>query len=569
MQDGNTAKNDYRLETAQVLQTRYRDMLAIRQRHHEHIWEEIGRFVAPRKHSTSYQTAPNTSNTNQTTPQVYDNTAIDSAEILAAGHSSAITPANSRWFVWAPVDRFDQKQMQRDEAKRWYNKASQSAYELLGPSNFYAAISECYDDRSAFGVCCLGTFPSKTRGLTFRSVPVGSFVCEENFEGDVDTVFVSRNYKIDQLADTFGMEVVKANRTLNKAYEAYLSKGVNSDHEVIHACFPRPAFVVDTTKSDVFNMPYADIHFVLTDRKDGEAILKRSGATSQIYMVSRYLTKSGGTVYGFSPYENVRASIQDAQKLRRILQVLAQRLALPPLLVPEQLVGNVDVNPGGQTVIPSSGSAPKEWMAATEPKWLVELLAMNQAAIKQAYHTDMFRMFQERTKQMTVREVSELASEKLMPFGPSFARFTSDFRVTMERVFDLLLREGVFGTEADIPDAVKAPVGKELVGIQSPQTMYQSRMALAYRNQEIGATDRLIERAGAIAQMRPDVLDNLNIDFAIRDSARGDGVPEGVLVPYAEVEAARKQAASQQQAQQAALSMLSQQQAQTGQPAQA
>ena len=548
---------DYKLETGKVLRSTYAALLAERQAERDPVWSEIGRYVCPRKYKDSFST-PDTRGTDRTTPQVYDSTAIEGASILAAGHSSSIIPANTRWFGWQAPFTYAMTNTEKDAANASYNKAAQTVFSILGATNFYAEMTEVFDDRASFGVCCLRTDASDEAIFTFRAIPVGRFVMAEDVNGIIDTVFVSYDYSISSLCAEFGMEVVNQHKVLRDKYKDYMEKGVNSSHEVIHACFRRPAHMIDKTKLDSDNMPYANVWFILdtTDAEDG--VLRKSGAHEQIYMVSRYLRKAGGSAYGFAPYENVRACVQDAQRLRRVLQVCAQRIAIPPLLIPEKLKGNVDTNPGGHTIIPSSGDAvPREWLTGADPKWLMELLAQNREEIRKAYHTDMFRMFSERSKQMTVREVNELASEKLMPFGPSFTRFVSDFRITMFRLFGIAMRSGLIGDESDYPEAVKVDLGDDLVDVMAPNVVYQSRMALAYKNQEIAATDRMLERVGAVAQARPDVWDNVDVDAAVRETARADGVPEHLLVPAKQIASQRKRAAESN-----AAAMLVQQMAQ-------
>ena len=158
-------------------------------------------------------------------------------------------------------------------------------------------------------------------------------------------------------------------------------------------------------------------------------------------------------------------------------------------------------------------------------------------------------MFSDREKQMTAREVSELAAEKLMPFSPSFTRFTADFRVMMERIFAILFRAGSFGTMDTIPAAViiQTRNGRE---VPPPKIVYQSRIALAIRQTESAAGDRMVERAIGVAQIAPEVFDNIDLDAWIKGAGRNDGVSEAWIVPEKtrdERRKARAEAQAQQQ----------------------
>jgi hypothetical protein len=240
-----------------------------------------------------------------------------------------------------------------------------------------------------------------------------------------------------------------------------------------------------------------------------------------------------------------------ANKTKQIAQVVGQKMAVPPVLIPDNLVGNVDLRPGGRTVFRSGSSAgelPREWAHQGQPQWLLELLEGERETIKRAYQTEMFRMFADREKVMTAREVTELSAEKLMQFSPSFTLFTSDFAVLMNRVFAILFRAGIFGRGEEIPaEVVMTTPGGSLVPM--PKTTYQSRFALAIRQVQTAAADRLVERALTIAEADPSALDNVDFDAYLRETGRHDGVPEKILRDEKARDDMRKQRAEAQRQQ--------------------
>ena len=506
------------------------------------IWQEVSDYAVPRK--VPQRVANNTTGIGSNAAnRLYDVTAIEAVSILASGHSSAITPAGTQWFAWEAPDS-----IKSDEADAWYNDCSEKARNLLAQSNFHTMLNEAFEDRAGFGICCLGAMPSATRTITFQAHPVGCFCLEEDVDGDVDTVFMRRPYSIRQLVQQFGEEVVGKNTVLGKAWEDWKSKGYDSDHSVIHAVFPR--LERDSSKMDALNMAFASCWVA----EEGQSMLLESGFEELPFCVSRYLKHSGSRQqYGYSPFEQVRAAVIGANRTKQILQVVGQKLAVPPILVPDNLVGNVDTRPGGKTIFKaSSGVLPKEWLSGGNPQGMAEELEDDRKSIRDAYHTDLFRMFVDREKQMTAREVSELAAEKLMPFSPSFTRFTADFQVMMDRIFSIMFRAGVFGEVNASPQAVIVQRG-DFREVPPPKVVYQSRVALAIRQAETAAADRLVERAMGLAQMNPGALDNIDMDAYLRTSARNDGVVEKMLRPEKEMQAQRDQRAqAEAQAQQLA-----------------
>lgn len=499
------------------------------------LWQEAADFSLPRKGTINRnENGPGRNSANA----LYDTTAIEACGILASGHSAAITPMGSAWFSWEAPE-----EVKSDEADAWYNMASERALKVLASGNCYTSLQECFEDRSGFGIGFIGAMPSPERKISFQAHPVGSFCIEENSDGDVDTVYRYREYSIRQLVQLFGEAVVTASPKLSAAWQKFRDKGIDTPTGVIHAVFPRLERAAD--KTDALSLPWASVW--ITD--DGKTTLQRSGFAELPYCVTRYLRRTGSRQqYGYGPFEQVRAAVEDAQKLKQILRVVGQKIAVPPIIVPENLIGNVDTRPGGRTVVRANSMLPTEWLTKGNPDGLFEQLQDARATIRAAYHTDLFKMFSDREKQMTAREVSELAAEKLMPFSPSFTRFTADFRVMMERIFAILFRAGSFGTMDTIPAAViiQTRNGRE---VPPPKIVYQSRIALAIRQTESAAGDRMVERAIGVAQIAPEVFDNIDLDAWIKGAGRNDGVSEAWIVPE-KTRDERRQKRAEAQAQQ-------------------
>jgi len=540
---GNTAAALPKLEDARTILSRWNGMLSDRVGW-DAIWQRAADLALPRKGQiTRQESGPGANPANR----LYDTTAIDSVATLAAGHSTAITPAGTQWFTWESPDM-----IKSDEADAWYNKASAVTRKILSGGNFHTMLNECFEDRAGFGVCCMAAMPNKDRMISFQAHPVGSFCIEEDAEGNVDTIFLRREYSISQLVQTFGEEVVIAHEKLARSWVKFREKGTNTSHWMIHAVFPR--LERDRTKSDKFNLPWASVWVA----EDCKAVLHRDGFDEFPFCVTRYLKRTGSRQqYGYGPFEQVEAAIVNANKTKQILQVVRHKQAVPPTLQPDDMVGNVDLRPGGITVFNSrSRHLPQEWVTNSNPVGLIEEIEDDRRAIRAAFHTDLFRMFADREKQMTAREVSELAAEKLMPFSPSFSRFTADFQVMMERIFAILFRAGAFGKMSEIPEEVRIRRAGSPDEVPAPKVMYQSRIALALRQAETAASDRLLERAANLAAHDPEAMDNIDVDVYLRQSARNDGVSEQILRGMRDVKAIREGRAAAQQ-QQAEMQMMS------------
>lgn len=531
------------METAKAILKRWGQMLTDRTAWDAE-WQQVADYGMPRKGPiTSTQTGPGSPNANK----LYDTTLIDCIATLASFHANGITPAGAQWFAWEAPE-----EIKSDEADAWYNKASETAIKIMAGSNFQTMLNEAFEERSGFAISCMAAFPHPDTRITFQTHPVGSYCVEEDAEGNVNTVFIRLPFTISQLHEMFGEEVLAKNEKLAKSLANFTEKGVNADHWCIHAVFPR--LKRNPRKRDVLNMKFASC-WICEDGKEEERMLERSGFEELPYMVSRYLKRAGSKQqYGYSPFQQVKSAVVNVNKTKQILQVVRQRQAVPSVLIPDDLVGNIDQRPGGKTVFNAKNKhLPQEWLNQGNPQGLIDEVEDDRNQIKKAFHYDAARMFADREKQMTAREVAELAAEKLLPQSTTFTRFTADFKVLMDRIFAILLRANAFGDPAKggIPEAVIRRIKGKPSEVPPPKVIYQSRLALAIRQAESAAADRMVERAANLEAISPGALDNIDIDEYVRTTGRNDGVSEKLLRSKQDRDEIRAQKAEamQQQAQ--------------------
>ena len=257
-----------------------------------------------------------------------------------------------------------------------------------------------------------------------------------------------------------------------------------------------------------------------------------------------------GGLYGWSPSFAALPEARQLNFLQKMMDALAEKMAFPPVLAPEELEGEIDPNAMGVTYfsrdLVQGGSLPKEWMTQGRYDIGLQRVQERQRAINDAFHVDLFQMFAQLQKQMTAREVSERAQEKLIQFSPTFSRLTSElFNPLLERVFGLLLRAGRFG---DVPRSMIQPINETTGFVPPPKVQYASRIALALRSLPSLGYQRTLERLGAVAGIAPQVLDNFDFDKAERETALSDGVPADYLRSENDVQEER-QARAEQQAQ--------------------
>lgn len=546
-------------ECAQQLKQRYEALKALRTPF-ESLWNEVGEYVLPRRDPTMNGTISLSKDA-----RLFDTTAGQACMTLANGQLAWMSPQETPWFSFtAPAGSSD------DELTRWLSKATDRVREELATSNFYTSVHELYLDRSGFGTGCLFVEPGKKKLFNCQYWPVGSFVIDEDDEGNVDTVIRCFKLTPRQAAQKFGEEKISA-----KLSEKLKAGGAAAQEkfEFLHFIMPREDAKRDKVrdakgmetgmyKVDGPNMPIASIYM----ESDGCHTCRVSGYEEMPVMVTRYLEWGSGmgNLYGWSPAYMALPDARQLNHIQKMLDALAEKMAFPPTLAPDDMEGEIDPNAGGVTYfskdLANANLLPREWMTQGRYDVGKDRVLQKQESINKAFHVDLFQMFAQLNKQMTAREVAERSSEKLIQFSPTFARLVTElFNPLLDRLFNIALRAGVFGGAAEIPQTAIARVAGGMAEIATPRVQYSSRIALAMRALPTLALHRSLELMGSMAQIQvteAPVTDNLDWDKSWRETAMNDGVPADFLPTeqtMQESRAARAEAAAQQQQQEQAM----------------
>lgn len=520
---------------------RYEALRVIRQPW-ESLWADIAKYVVPRR--VPGMNGTDSGPTSQHSAMLFDTTAVQANMTLANGQLAWMSPLETPWFAFEPEN-------DDDEAKRWLAKCTKTARDELANSSFYTAVHEFYLDRGAFGTACIFVEPGRKRTLNAKVWPVGSFVMDEDDDGDIDTVM--RVFKLTARAavQKFGEQGVSA-RVLDMVKDG--GAKAHDRIEFIHAIYPRDDAERDKAKLDDVNMPIASVYM----EKDGCHICRMSGYEEMPVFVSRYLEwgSATGLLYGWAPGFAALPECRQLNFLQEMMDALAEKMAFPPVLAPDEMEGEIDPNAMGVTYFSkdliAANAMPKEWMTAGRYDVGLQRIQERQKAINEAFHVDLFQMFAQLNKVMTAREVSERAQEKLIQFSPTFARLTTElFNPLLERIFGILLRANKLG---EVPQSMVQQVSDTQAFVPVPKVRYASRIALALASLPSIGYARTLERLTMSSQLAPGVLDNFNFDKGERDSAIADGVSPDVLIPEADV-AKTREARAQAQAQQQQMEM--------------
>ena len=169
-------------------------------------WQEIADYVLPRRADVNVTR----SSGDKRTEQIFDGTALHSAELLSSSLHGMLTNAAMPWFSM----RFKDETIAMDEESReWLESCTNTMYIALDRSNFQQEIHELYVDLCTFGTACMMIEEDEFKFLRFSTRHIKEIYISENDKGYVDTVH--REFKMTARAayQRFGDKLSK--RILN------------------------------------------------------------------------------------------------------------------------------------------------------------------------------------------------------------------------------------------------------------------------------------------------------------------------------------------------------------------
>ena len=144
-----------------------------------------------------------------------------------------------------------------------------------------------------------------------------------------------------------------------------------------------------------------------------------------------------------------------------------------------------------------------------------------------------------------MREMEVAVRYQLMQrlLGPSIGRFESEgLNPQIEREFAMMMR----ASSGQFPALPPPPPILARMGIGEIDIEYEGPLAQAQKMAKANAIKRVFAVGAEIANLKPDILDNVNIDLAFREMAEIEGLPSKVMRSEEEIRAIREQRAKVQ-----------------------
>ena len=405
------------------IQSLYRDYqkaLAVRS-NWESTWQECYAYALPQR-ETIFSATSNKINT------LFDATAPDATDQLAALMLSELTPPWMRWFNLSAGPELSSGE--KETFAPTLEKISNTLQNHFDRSNFATEIHQCYLDLITAGTACL-LFEEAPIGASsafrFTAVPLSELCLSEGPTGKLDKVFRCFTLAQSEFENRFGtkyLEETKEDETPIQVIEAILPQ-LKGGYRYI-------AFIDPNCQ-----------HFT-TKNKDFPFILKEAYYTTSPFIAFRWL-KAPGEVYGRSPVMKALPDIKTANKVVELILKNATIAVTGIWLAEDDGIlnpANIHLTPGA--IIPkavgSKGLTPLEAPGKFDVSQLV--IKDLREHIRHALLGDKLGTVCDDMK-MTATEVLERSDEMIRILGATYGRLQSELLMPLiERATALLRKRG-------------------------------------------------------------------------------------------------------------------------------
>jgi len=491
-------------------------------------WRELSDYLMPR---SGRFTTSDTNKGGKRHNNIYDNTGTRSLRVLAAGMMAGMTSPARPWFrLTTSIPELDESAA----VKKWLADVTRMMLIVFAKSNTYRALHSIYEELGAFGTGASVVMPDFDTVIHHNPLTVGEYAVATDYKGQVNTLYREFQKTVGEVVNQFGHDKVSL-RTRN----LYDTGNLEAWITLVHAIEPRTDR--DHKLKDAKNMPWRSIYFELG--ADDNKVLRESGYNRFPALVPRWMT-SGGDIYGNSPGMEALGDIKQLQheQLRKAQGI--DYMTKPPLQVPTALKNReLDTLPGGVSFVDAAnpnGGIRSAFEVNLRLDYLLADIQDVRERIKGAFYADLFLMLaNSNNTNMTATEVAERHEEKLLMLGPVLERLHNELLDPLiEMTFDRMIEAGV------VP-----PPPEELQGMEL-SVEFVSMLAQAQRAVATNGVDRFVANLGAVAQLKPEVLDKLDADRWADAYADMLGVDPEMIVPGEQVALIREQRAQAAQAQQ-------------------
>jgi len=491
-------------------------------------WQQIGERVLP---SQATFTVKGIEQGEKRTERLFDANAVTANERFAAVMEDLLTPQTQIWAGMAPEDdSFEDDQ----EVKEYLEQVNKILFTMRyrPRANFISQKSQGYLSLGAFGNSCLFIDEIVGEGARYKQIHMSEVFWSENHQGTIDTLYRRFPFCAVNALRRFGMRLPEKIRST-------VDKNPYQEFEFIHCVKPNESYVPGAVGPR--GKPYSS-YYVTTDER---TVVEASGYSSWPYAIGRYMLAPNET-YARSPAMAAWPAIMTINEEKKTILRAGQKEVDPPVLLQEDgLLEAFNMRAGALNygAVSNDGTplAVPFKSGANIPLGL-ELMNIEKQHIEDSFLVSLWSMIADENIK-TAAQVYQLAQQKSTLLAPIMGRSQS------EDLGPMIARELDIAAKANL----LPPMPQQLLDRGAGYKIeYRSPLARMARAQDGLAIQRTFESVASVAQIKPDVFDNFDVDASAREIADINGMPAKLLRDPKEVQQIRQQTQQSQALQQAA-----------------
>lgn len=446
--------------------------------------------------------------------EIIDSTGTRSLYTLASGMMAGATSPARPWFK---LTTSDPAMAKSHGVQMFLDDVVKRVHRVFQKSNTYQALHHLYKEVGAFGTAATIVMPDPKRVIHHYPLTFGEYWLATDSKGSVSTLYREFELTVSQVVDEFGID-----KCSERVKNLFHNDNLEAPIHLVHCIEPRKDR--DASKADSENMPFRSVYYEAGSSKSHD-LLRESGFQSFPALTPRW-DVVGGDVYGMSPGMEVLGDLRQLQHEQFRKGQAIDYQTKPPLQAPGSMINReVDVLPGGVTYVdssnPNAGIRPS-WETNLRLDYLLADIEDVRQRIRGGFYADMFLMLANAgpDTRMTATEVAERHEEKLLMLGPVLNRLHEELlEPLVDMAFQALVERG------ELP-----PIPPEL---QDQDLSVEFVSILAQAQKAIGAnnTDRFMGAIGIIKDVKPEVLDRIDIDGWVDSYSDMLGVDPSLLIP--------------------------------------
>ncbi|UKV15612.1 portal protein [Thalassospiraceae bacterium SW-3-3] len=475
-------------------------------------WQECYEFALPQRNGASEQPGASggASGGEKKFDRVFDATAPDAVEQLAASLMAEITPPSGGWFTFEPGGNVASED--RDMLTARLGRVTRILQGHFDRSNFAVEMHQAFLDLVTAGTACLrleaDDFLSPS-AFRFTAVPLRDVAFEERHDGRMDAVFRKFSLTRDEIARQWpDAKLPRDDRDAGDSPKRYA---------VVEAVLPDPGISAGYQLCVFFD----DGGEISGGLAGEDGVIHRDRFEVSPYIAFRWM-KAPGEVYGRSP---VMKALPDIKTANKVVELVLKNASIAVTGIWQADDDGV-LNPAAIRLVPgsiipkavgSAGLTPLDAPGRFDVSDLV--LSDLRDRIRRCLLAD--RLGQSDQPGMTATEVLERASENARLLGATYGRLQAELLYPLiRRAIHILVRRG------ELPDM---PLDGDVVQLRHSAPLAQ----LPKRVQAGQAMDWL----SRIATLGPEALGEVDMPQMVRWLADQFGVPDHLLRPVLPVEA--------------------------------